>query len=252
VDTLAEYDGSNALQRRFVFGPGIDEPLVQYEGSGTADRRFMGGDERGSIISLTDSAGTLLNINRYDEYGKPQSTNSGRFQYTGQKWIGEAGLYDYKARDYLPHLGIFAQTDPIGYGPSPNLYAYVGGDPVNLTDSSGQCSVIGKGISEGIYDFGSGLTDKASVVIAGGLFLKSPQAVLGGEIAAVTGTVIQAIGAGGRLISTGNVTRARYDAIGIVFSFFQSQSKAGSLALGYTGGKAVELRTRLTPGKDCK
>jgi hypothetical protein len=52
VNALAEYDGGNALQRRYMFGPGIDNPIVQYEGSGTTDRRFMGKDERGSIISL--------------------------------------------------------------------------------------------------------------------------------------------------------------------------------------------------------
>lgn len=142
VNAVAEYNGSNALQRRYVFGPGMDEPIVQYEGTGTTDRRFMGSDERGSIISLTDGSGTLLNINRYDEYGKPQTTNSGRFQYTGQKWIGEAGLYDYKARDYLPHLGIFAQTDPLGMAAGTNLYVYVRNDPIGLVDPLGlvQCT----------------------------------------------------------------------------------------------------------------
>ena len=137
VNAIAEYNGSNALQRRYVFGPGIDQPLVQYEGTGTTDRRFMSADERGSIISLTDSSGALLNIDRYDEYGKPQSTNAGRFQYTGQMWIGEIGAYYYKARVYLPHLGIFAQTDPIGSGGSPNLYAYVLNDPLNFSDPMG-------------------------------------------------------------------------------------------------------------------
>jgi RHS repeat-associated protein len=138
VNAIAEYNGSNVLQRRYVFGTGADEALVQYEGAGTTDRRFMSADERGSIISLTDSAGTLLNINRYDEYGKPQSTNAGRFQYTGQMWLSDLGAYYYKARVYLPHLGIFAQADPVGYdGDGPNLYAYVLDDPVNFVDPLG-------------------------------------------------------------------------------------------------------------------
>jgi len=79
----------------------------------------------------------MLSINTYDEFGKPGASNLGRFQYTGQRWLPELGLYDYKARMYAPALGRFLQTDPIGYGSGPNIYAYVRGDPVNLSDPSG-------------------------------------------------------------------------------------------------------------------
>jgi len=136
-DMIAEYDGSDALQRRYVHGPAMDEPLVQYEGSDTTDRRFLHADERGSVVAISDGSGNLLTINRYDEFGKPQATNAGRFQYTGQMWIGELGLYHYKARAYAPHLGRFLQIDPIGYEGGVNLYAYVGNDSINFTDPNG-------------------------------------------------------------------------------------------------------------------
>ena len=88
---------------------------VWYEGSGTSDRRFLHADERGSIVAVTNSSGTTLSVNGYDEYGIPSAGNAGRFQYTGQAWLPELGMYYYKARIYSPTLGRFLQTDPIGY-----------------------------------------------------------------------------------------------------------------------------------------
>ncbi|MBW8734980.1 MAG: hypothetical protein JF571_11885, partial [Asticcacaulis sp.] len=38
VDLIAEYDGGGTLLRRYVHGPGDDEPLVWYEGDGTGTR----------------------------------------------------------------------------------------------------------------------------------------------------------------------------------------------------------------------
>ena len=134
LDRIAEYDGSNAVQRRYIHGPGIDNPIAWYEGSGLSDRRFLSSDERGSVISATGSTTVL---NKYDGFGVPQPGNSGKFGYTGQVWVPEIGLWYYKARFYRPDIGRFMQSDPTGYWDSPNVYAYVGNDPVNWIDPLG-------------------------------------------------------------------------------------------------------------------
>jgi RHS repeat-associated protein len=65
-------------------------------------------------------------------------------RYTGQRWDGGLGLYDYRARYYDPALGRFIQPDPLVPDPanpqSLNRYAYVLNNPMRYTDPSGYLS----------------------------------------------------------------------------------------------------------------
>jgi len=109
-------------------------------------------DGLGSVVAMTDAAGNVVNRYRYDPYGKPMA-GPGTTEAVPNPWRYAAGYRDadtgftkFGARYYDPSMGRWTQQDPSGQDANP--YAYVGGDPVNMTDPSGMFSVFGIGRSD--------------------------------------------------------------------------------------------------------
>lgn len=99
----------------------------------------------GDVYNTVASTATNVNDPSYagtwtDEYGIPNGSTA-RYDYLGtaqRQRDTNSGLQLMGERVYNPTTGRFLQTDPV-LGGSANNYDYVGGDPVNGSDTSGRC-----------------------------------------------------------------------------------------------------------------
>ena len=151
---LRQYEVSSGLgndewswKRDMIYGDGR---LVSSVHPGGEVRHYHL-DHLGTPRRVTDGNGDLLYQHDYLPYGE-EVTDSGQNQfplkYTGhERDAGYAGTMDdldyMHARYYSPFLGRFSRVDPMRGSPaspqSLNRYAYVLGNPMNLTDLRGLC-----------------------------------------------------------------------------------------------------------------
>jgi len=99
-------------------------------------------DALGSVTGLVNSSNQLVNRYQYTPWGEMETGESTYTTYdplgfTARERDDETRLYYYRARYYDPQLGRFISEDPIGLAGGPNVYAYVGNNPINNTDPSG-------------------------------------------------------------------------------------------------------------------
>jgi RHS repeat-associated protein len=144
----------------------------------------------------------------YDAFGQSATTSGVPYRFAGYRLDAATGLYYVHARMYSSALGRFLQPDPIGTAGGANLYAYVGNDPINLVDptgNSGQAgdatwAVLGTTVGIGhnggpplediLVEGGEGLaTDLVAGAAAGVVAFLTPSPLNGGEaerLAAIT------------------------------------------------------------------
>jgi RHS repeat-associated protein len=100
------------------------------------------------VLELTSNDVVEVQRSEYSAFGVlvGRTTASSFGDIGGQPFGFAGGLFDpitgltrFGARDYDARLGRWLARDPLGFGAGDtNLFAYVGGDPVNLVDPAGQ------------------------------------------------------------------------------------------------------------------
>jgi len=114
--------------------------------------RYFHTDHLGSIIALTDEAGTVLERRSYDAWGKRRNLNGTpltsllttpyeRHGFTGHEELDEVGIVHMNGRMYDPAIGRFLSADPtIQYFEDMqnyNRYSYINNNPLSAVDYSG-------------------------------------------------------------------------------------------------------------------
>jgi RHS repeat-associated protein len=131
--------GANVSKRFYAQG-------VKLETGASAGAYFYSCDHLGSIRELADSGGNVRARYGYDPFGRRTKHNGDLdtdFGFAGMFFSSEASLALTHFRMYDPGLGRWLSRDPLRGAEmtqGPNLYAYVGNEPISRTDPLGLCT----------------------------------------------------------------------------------------------------------------
>ena len=123
------------IETRNQVNDGTEKHLVRYQLH----------NHLGSAMLELDTTAQVISYEEYHPYGTTayQARNAAikstakRYRYTGMERDEESGLEYHSARYYLPWLGRWLNTDPIGLKGGINVYGYALDNPVKATDPGG-------------------------------------------------------------------------------------------------------------------
>lgn len=143
---LGEYDGTGALIQETVWLGDIPVATLRPNGSGVSVY-YVHTDHLNTPRRLSRPANNVV-VWRWhsDPFGTtaPDEDPDGdstpiayNLRFPGQYFDAESGLHYNYFRDYDPAVGRYVESDPIGLRGGVNTYAYVDGNPLSYSDSTG-------------------------------------------------------------------------------------------------------------------
>jgi RHS repeat-associated protein len=118
--------------------------------NGILKKYFYHTDHLGSTVLVTDEIGEQVWSAEYTPFGKQVSKEGeldGAAKFTGKDLDEDTGLYYFNARWYDQETGRFISEDPGNDPNNPNLYVYVGNNPLTSTDPTGMWKVRDYGVN---------------------------------------------------------------------------------------------------------
>ncbi|QSQ12250.1 RHS repeat-associated core domain-containing protein [Myxococcus landrumensis] len=133
-------------------GRAVAQVTLASSSGATPVTSYLLNDHLGSVETVTDAAGVVLEQRKYQPFGaqgraddptlSPVTTSSGvKLGFTSHEWDDESGLVNMRGRLYDPRVGRFLTPDPVVQAPfasqSLNRYSYVFNNPLRYVDPSG-------------------------------------------------------------------------------------------------------------------
>ena len=269
VEHVISDNGSSTYKRYLANGSVlITQDHDRFDTRTAEDTRYLLKDHLGSLTTILDRHGSLIQSLSYDAWGQRRNPDTAMVLaqltlssslhghtttrgYTGHEMLDAVGIIHMNGRIYDPKLGRFLQADPViqfpHYSQSQNRYSYVLNNPLTHTDPTGHFigklfKKVFKGLNKAFGDFAPfvGIALLAIPVIQGWVIKSWINAFAFGFAAGgiATGSLRGAL--------FGGISAAAFVAIGSQFvaeaGFFQQNGLGHVLTHGLAGGILAELQ----------
>jgi len=151
AEVVQQHFGGSVLRQRVdgvgtTYVPGTSETPIGMVRGGERFGLHQGWGQR--IEAVTDGDGALVERVTTSAFGQPSFAHANGtglagsgvglgLVVSGQAYVPELGLHRFGARWYRLGWGRFLTPDPAGFVDGPNMYAYVGNQPLAFFDPSG-------------------------------------------------------------------------------------------------------------------